>query len=80
MIRIIIRLWNYIRVKNAIIYANKMHEKTNKQYFVIQIGHKIRVLTRVQINYLIDLHVLHRSMREYYNIIRYSIYFTESKR
>jgi hypothetical protein len=76
MIKILIRLWNYIRVKNAIAYANKMHAQTNKQYFVIQIGHHIRVLTRAQINYLVDIHILHRCMKEFYNIIKYSIYYT----
>jgi hypothetical protein len=77
MIKILQRLWNYIRVKNAIVYANKMHSRTLKQYFVLQIGFHIRVLTRTQVNYLVDIGVLRRSMRQYTNVCKYSIYFTK---
>lgn len=76
MIKIIIRFWNFIRVKNAIIYANKMHKRTKKRYYVLQIGGKIRVLTKTQIDYLVAKKVLRKSMQEYPVLAKMCIYHT----
>jgi len=76
MIKIIIRFWNFIRVKNAIIYANEMHKLTKKRYYVLQIGGKIRVLTKTQIDYLVAKKVLRKSMQEYPVLAKMCLYHT----
>lgn len=76
MIKILMRLWNYIRVKNAVVHANKMASKTNKKYYVLQINKKIHVLHRTQINYLVSKGVLRKSMKEIYTLNQMAIYYT----
>ena len=68
---------NYVRVKNAIRHADKMHQLTKKRYFVIKVGDKIRVYDRIKINELVDLHIFKREMKDYYNLIRACIYQTK---
>lgn len=76
MIKILIRFWNFIRVKNAIMYANKMHHFTKKRYYVLQMGGKIRVLSKTQIDYLVDKGYLRKSMKEFVTLSKMSIYHT----
>lgn len=57
-------------------YANKMHNFTNKRYYVLQMGGKIRVLTKTQIDYLVDNGYLRKSMKEFATLSKMSIYYT----
>lgn len=77
MIKILQRLWNYIRVKNAIKYANALHAQTNKKYYVIQCGGKIRVLSRTQANYLVDCGYFRKCMRQDYYLQKYALYVAQ---
>lgn len=77
MIQIFIRLWNYIRVRNAVRYADKLHRLNNKTYYVIQIGGKIRVISRIQANFLVNSGVLRKRMRNDYYLRMYSLYVTQ---
>lgn len=77
MLQILKRLWNYIRLKNAIIYATKMHQKTHKKYYVISIGGKIRVISRLQANILCDKDIFMPRMRNDYYLRKYSLFVAE---
>jgi len=71
------RFWHYISLKNAISQANKLKKLTNKKHWVIKIFNKIRVLDRMQINYLIASEILHPKLKRGYEIDKISLYHTK---
>ena len=74
---VIFKRWhNFIRVKNAIKKAKKMHKWDNKQYYVIQLGNRIRVYDRNQINFLIDDKVLHPKLKSVIELRKFCLYYT----
>ncbi|MDR1848133.1 MAG: hypothetical protein LBR17_08495 [Bacteroidales bacterium] len=77
MIQIFIRFWNFIRVRNAIIYAKAMNKQTGKRYYVLQLGGKIRVLDKQAIETLVRRNILQKRMREHYELIKYALFFTK---
>ncbi len=73
MLEIIRRTYNYLRVRSAVKTAKRLHSQTGKKYYVLQIHGKLRVLTRIQIDYLVEAGVLHRRMKQDYYLRKYSL-------
>lgn len=73
MLEILRRTYNYLRVRHAVKTAKRLHSQTGKKYYILQIGGKLRILTRIQIAYLVDSGVLHPRMRKDYYIRKYSL-------
>lgn len=70
------RLLNYVRVKNAVRHADRLHQLTNKQYYVIKVQGTPRVYDRAKINQLVDMGVFSDKMRQAYYIRQFSLYYT----
>lgn len=68
---------NYVRVKNAIRHADRMHQLTGKRFYVIKVGGKIRVYDRAKIDELVKLRIFRREMNDYLYIIRACLYHTK---
>lgn len=68
---------NYVRVKNAIRHADKMHQLTKKRYFVIKVDGKVRVYDRDKIDELVRLGIFRKEMKDYLYIIHQCLYHTK---
>ena len=68
---------NYVRVKNAIRHADKMHQLTGKRFYVIKAAGRIRVYDRNKIDELVSLGVFRKEMKDYLNVVRHCIYHTK---
>ena len=68
------RFLNYVRVRSAIRHADRLHQLTRKQYYVIKVMGIPRVYDRGKINQLVDMR---DKMRQAYNPHQYSIYYTK---
>lgn len=68
---------NYVRVKNAIQHADKMHKLTGKRYYVIKVAGKVRVYDRAKIDELVRLGIFRKEMKDYLYIIRQCLYHTK---
>ena len=68
---------NYVRVKNAIRHADKMHRLTRKRFFVIKVDDKVRVYDRAKIDELVRLGIFRKEMKDYLYIIRQCLYHTK---
>lgn len=77
MKEILRRLWNFIRVRSAVNTAKRFHKQTGKKYYILQINGKLHVLTRVQINYLIEKKVLCKRLRQDYFLRKYALTVVE---
>ncbi len=71
------RFLNYVRVRSAIRHADRLHQLTRKQYYVIKVQGAPRVYDRVKINQLVDMGVFSDRMRQAYYLRQYSIYYTQ---
>ena len=71
------RFLNYVRVRSAIRHADRLHQLTRKQYYVIKVMGIPRVYDRVKINQLVDMGVFSDKMRQAYYLHQYSIYYTK---
>lgn len=67
---------NYVRVKNAIRHADKMHLLTGKRFYVIKVGNKVRVYDRARIDELVRLGIFRKEMKDYLYIIKQCLYHT----
>lgn len=68
---------NYVRVKNAIRHADKMHLLTGKRFYVIKVDNKVRVYDRAKIDELVRLGIFRKEMKDYLYIIRQCLYHTK---
>ena len=73
MLEIIKRTYNYLRVRSAVKTATRLNSQTGKRYYILQIHGKLRVLTRIQVDYLVSVGVLHRRMHQDYYLRKYSL-------
>ena len=73
MITFFRRLYNYLRVKIAVNTAKRFHARTGKKYYVLQISGRLQVLTRLQVNYLIEKKVLCKRLKQDYYLRKYSL-------
>lgn len=71
------RLFHLIKVKSAVRQADRLHKATRRRYHVLQIGGRMRVYDRTQINYLVDCKVLDKRMKEFYFLQKHCIYITK---
>ncbi len=79
LITVIRRTRRQIAVSSAIRHANRMHGmRRGRQQFVLLVGGKVRVYERDQINNLIRLGYLDKSLRDYLKLCQYCIYITPS--
>ena len=68
---------NYVRVKNTIRHADKMHQLTGKRFYVIKVDNKVRVYDRAKIDELVRLGIFRKEMNDYLYIIRQCLYHTK---
>ena len=68
---------NYVRVKNAIRHADKMHQLTGKSFYVIKAAGKVRVYDRAKIDELVRLRIFRREMNDYLYVIKHCLYHTK---
>ena len=80
LLTIIKRSIRYIKVKNAVDYANKFADATKSEMFVIQINKKIRVYDRPRINKLIDVGVLSKDLNYDDTLRKACIYTTYNRK
>jgi len=79
IITIIRRTRRAMAVKSAIRHADKMRRmRRGRQQFVIQIGKKVRVYEREQINNLIKAGWLDKALTNYLELCKYCIYINPS--
>ena len=74
---LLIRIWNYLRIKSAVKSAEKMHKLTKKQYYVIKVFNKIRVYDRAHINFMISQGVLSQRLKDAIQLKKIAIYYTK---
>lgn len=77
MFKLCKRFMNYVRVKNAIRHADKMHLLTRKRFYVIKIHDQLRVYDRDKVNYLIDCGILRKELRGAMELQRVCLYYTK---
>ncbi len=77
MVTLILRIWNYLKVKSATKTADKLAKVTRKRHYVIQVKNKIRVFNKTHIDYLIHKKVLHPKLKNFIELQKFSIYFTK---
>jgi len=79
LITVIRRTRRQIAVSSAIRHADKMRrQRRGRQQFVMVIGGRVKVYERDQINNLIRLGYLDKSLRDYLKLCQYCIYVTPS--
>lgn len=71
------RFMNYVRVRNAIRHADRMHHLTGKRFYVIKIHDRLQVYDRNKVNWLIDCGILKKELRGALELQRVCLYYTE---
>lgn len=68
------RWYRYLIVKTAKNHANRMAKELNKTHYVLQIGGKMRVYQRWQINHLIKKNLLQPKLKDAMELKKAAVY------